>query len=96
LTDGAVALSDIDQDGHDEKSKGRNSLVGFNAICLELKRESKLSLYSIGYDVKPGNFTNALSNCIAGDGQYFAAGVNDLNGIFANIVDSVDPIRITN
>ena len=90
-----MAIVDPDQDGI-AANRANRSVGAFNAQCRALQQERNLSLYTIGYDVPKGSFTNALERCIAGNGQYFAAGINDINQIFQNISSSFDPIRITN
>lgn len=95
LTDGQVAIVDPDQDGR-ESRRANKSLGEFNAICREMQRQQNLSLYTIGFNVPRGGFTKALRNCVAGKGQYYQAGLNDLGGVFNDIGATLDPIRITN
>jgi len=96
LTDGQVAVVDRNQDGKTERKKlpQGQSLWLFNQQCKALKDIPNLSLFTIGYDVPNGAFTNALQNCTTGHGQYYKAGINGLDVAFESINRQLQPIRI--
>lgn len=101
LTDGAIAVTDSNQDGITDsgrvlRSRKGKSVREFTAQCNKMKTDIKnLHMYTVGYNLSDGAMKNTLKNCITGDGGYFDAQVGNLDDVFQKVSDSLTPIRIS-
>ena len=99
LTDGRVAITDPDQDGQADPitDEGRSiAIANFASQCREFDNYQNLDLYAVAYDVQDSVFEDLLSSCVAGNGDYYEAEIDDLDAVFARVEDSLSPIRISN
>jgi len=99
LTDGAVAIVDDNEDGNLDGKKLRRrstseSIQVFKQQCETLGHVPNLNLYTIGFELKAGETSDALKDCIVGNGQHFQAGTDDLNSVFNKINDQIAAVRI--
>ena len=97
LTDGRIAVTDLDQDGNTQE---RQPHVLAQAVlknqCQAFGNYPNLDLYAVAYDLEDGNFKNLLSSCVSGNGAFYEAEINDLDEVFKRVEESLSPIRISN
>ena len=97
LTDGRIAVTDLDQDGNTQEAQnGAIAQADFTAQCQAFGNYPNLDLYAVAYDLPNGTFKNVLEDCVAGNGGFFEAEINELDAVFARVEDSLSPIRISN
>ena len=96
LTDGRIAVTDLDQDGNTQEAQnGAIAQADFTAQCQAFGNYPNLDLYAVAYDLEDGSFKNLLSSCVSGNGEYFEAEINDLDEVFKKVEESLSPIRVS-
>ena len=96
LTDGRIAVTDLDQDGNTQKVQPHGlAQADFKNQCQAFGNYPNLDLYAVAYDLEDGSFKNLLSSCVSGNGEYFEAEINDLDVVFKKVEESLSPIRIS-
>ena len=97
LTDGRIAVTDLDQDGNTQEVQPHDlAQADFKNQCQAFGNYSNLDLYAVAYDLEDGNFKNLLSSCVSGNGAFYEAEINDLDEVFKRVEESLSPIRISN
>jgi len=100
LTDGQVAITDPDEDGVASETpevlaSTAASLEQFALQCEAFENYQALDVYTVAYTVRNETLEAAMRECVTGNGDYFEAGIGDLDAVFKRVSESLSPIRIS-
>ena len=100
LTDGEVAITDPDEDGVALKTpkvlaRIPAALEKFVLQCQAFKKFQTLDIYTVAYTVRSERLEAAMRECVTGNGDYFEAGIGDLDAVFKRVSSSLSAIRIS-
>ena len=100
LTDGQVAITDPDEDGvaletPEVLANTETALAQFVLQCQAFEEYQTLDVYTVAYTVRNETLEAAMRECVIGNGDYFEAGIGDLDAVFKRVSESLSPIRIS-